>query len=74
MSVRRCLAKADIDDDETSPSITSEESAEIKRLKSEGRRLREDYAILRKASTFFAPAPSSSRPLTGVPHVSLWIG
>ena len=33
---------------------TSEEHAEIKRLKAENRRLREDVAILKAATTFFA--------------------
>ena len=33
---------------------TSEEAAEIKRLKAENRRLREDVAILKAATTFFA--------------------
>ena len=52
-SVRRWLARADVDDG-TRPGVTSEESAEVKRLKSENRRLREDNEILRKASIFFA--------------------
>jgi len=34
--------------------VTSEELAEIKKLKSENRRLREDVAILRAATSFFA--------------------
>jgi len=34
--------------------VTSEELAEIKRLKTENRRLREDVEILRAATTFFA--------------------
>ena len=34
--------------------ITTEEQAEVKRLKAENRRLREDVAILRAATTFFA--------------------
>jgi transposase len=33
--------------------VTSEELAEIKRLKAENRRLREDVEILRAATTFF---------------------
>ncbi|GAA1491483.1 hypothetical protein [Brachybacterium sacelli] len=65
-SVWGWLARADIDDDVTSSGITSEECAKIKRLTSEGRRLREDNAILRKASIFFGSAPSSSRPSTRV--------
>jgi transposase len=34
--------------------VTSDELAEIKRLKAENRRLREDVDILRAATTFFA--------------------
>lgn len=39
-SVRRWLAQAEIDDG-ARPGVTSEESAEIKRLKAENRRLKE---------------------------------
>ena len=52
-SVRRWLAQADVDDG-TRPGVTSEESAEVRRLKAEVKRLREDNEILRKASIFFA--------------------
>ena len=52
-SVRRWLAQAEVDDG-TRPGVTSEESAEIKRLKAENRRLKEDNEILRRASIFFA--------------------
>src|SRR5699024_343982 len=52
-SVRRWLAQAEIDEG-TRSGVTSEESAEVKRLKSENRRLREDNEILRRASIFFA--------------------
>jgi transposase-like protein len=34
--------------------VTSSETAEMKRLKAENRRLREDVAILKAATTFFA--------------------
>ena len=47
------LAQAEVDDG-TRPGITSEESAEVKRLKAENKRLREDNEILRRASIFFA--------------------
>ena len=52
-SVRRWLAQAEVDDG-TRPGITTEESAEVKRLKAENKRLREDNEILRRASIFFA--------------------
>lgn len=45
-SVRRWLAQAEVDDG-TRLGITSEESAEVKRLQVENRRLREDNEILR---------------------------
>lgn len=51
--MRRWLAQAEVDDG-TRPGLTSEESAEIKRLKSEVKRLRQDNEILRRASIFFA--------------------
>ncbi len=55
-SVRRWLAQADVDDG-TRPGVTSGESAEVKRLKTENKRLREDNEILRRASIFFASVP-----------------
>ena len=52
-SVRRWLAQAEVDDGGR-PGVTTEESAEVKRLKAENKRLREDNEILRRASIFFA--------------------
>src|SRR3954454_2797654 len=52
-SVRRWVAQAEIDDG-ARPGTTSEESAEIKRLRAENRRLREDNEILKAATVFFA--------------------
>jgi transposase len=52
-TVRRRIVQAEIDDG-ARPGITSVEQAEIKRLKAENRRLREDVDILRAATTFFA--------------------
>jgi transposase-like protein len=57
-TVRRCLVQADIDTGGR-PGMTSAEHAEIKRLKTENRRLREDVEILRAATTFFASMTSS---------------
>jgi transposase len=51
-SVRRWVLQADIDDG-TRDGVTSVELAEIKKLKAENNRLREDVAILRAATTFF---------------------
>ena len=51
-SVRRWVLQADIDDG-TRDGMSSAEHAEIKRLKTENTRLREDVAILRAATSFF---------------------
>lgn len=52
-TVRRWIVQADIDVG-ARPGVTSEEHAEIKKLKAENRRLREDVDILRAATSFFA--------------------
>lgn len=52
-TVRRWAVQADIDSGGR-PGVSSEEHAEIKRLKAENRRLREDNEILKAASVFFA--------------------
>jgi transposase-like protein len=52
-TVRRWVVQADVDDG-ARPGTPTKESAEIKRLKAENRRLREDVEILRAATTFFA--------------------
>ena len=52
-SVRRWVRQAEVDSG-MRPGTTSQESEEIKKLKAENRRLREDVAILRAATSFFA--------------------
>lgn len=52
-TVRRWMVQANIDAGDRA-GVTSVEQAEIKRLKAENRRLREDVEILRAATTFFA--------------------
>jgi len=52
-SVRRWVTQAQVDSGQR-PGVTSVESEEIKRLKAENRRLREDNEILKAASIFFA--------------------
>ena len=52
-SVRRWVVQAQVDAGERD-GVSTEESDEIKRLKAENRRLREDVAILKAAATFFA--------------------
>ena len=47
------MAQARVDAGER-PGVSSEENEEIKRLRAENARLREDVAILKAATTFFA--------------------
>ena len=51
-SVRRWVVQAQVDTGQR-PGVSSEEHDEIKRLKAENRRLREDVAILKAATSFF---------------------
>lgn len=51
-SLRRWVVQADIDAGQRQ-GLTSEEHAEIRRLKAENQRLREDVAILKAATSFF---------------------
>jgi transposase-like protein len=52
-TVRRWLVQADINAG-TRPGTTSDELAELKRLKAENRKLKEDLEILKAATVFFA--------------------
>lgn len=52
-SVRRWVRQAEVDRGERT-GVTTEELEEIRKLKAENRRLREDVAILRAATSFFA--------------------
>jgi transposase-like protein len=52
-TVRRWMVQADIDAG-TRAGASTDEQAEIKRLKAENKRLREDNEILRSATVFFA--------------------
>ena len=53
VSVERWVAQADVDAG-ARPGVTSEDLAEIRRLKAENKRLREANEILKAASVFFA--------------------
>jgi len=52
-SVRRWVRQAEVDRGERT-GVTSQDNEEIRKLKAENRRLREDVAILRAATSFFA--------------------
>lgn len=51
-SLRRWVAQAEVDAGNRE-GVTSQELEEIRRLKAENRRLREDVAILKAATSFF---------------------
>ena len=51
-SLRRWVAQADVDAGRRD-GVTSQELDEIRKLKAENRRLREDVAVLKAATTFF---------------------
>jgi transposase-like protein len=51
-SLRRWVNQAEVDAGDR-PGVSSEELEEIRRLKAENRRLREDVAILKAATSFF---------------------
>jgi transposase len=51
-SLRRWVAQADVDAGHRD-GVSSEELEEIRRLKAENRRLREDVAVLKAATSFF---------------------
>ncbi|MDR6558973.1 transposase-like protein [Arthrobacter pascens] len=48
----RWVARDEVDGGEA-PGVTIEENEELRRLRAENRRLREDVAILKAATTFF---------------------
>jgi transposase len=52
-SVRRWQAQAGVDAGDR-PGVTTQDNIEIKKLKAENKRLREDVEILRAATVFFA--------------------
>lgn len=63
-SVRRWVVQAQVDAGQR-PGVSSEENEEIRRLKAENRRLREDAAILKAATSFFV---GNSTPATVDPR------
>ena len=53
-AVRAWVKQADLDDGARSDGLTSDEQAELRRLRRENRRLAEDVEILKRATAFFA--------------------
>ena len=52
-TVRKWVCRAEVDDG-VRPGVTSEESAELRRLRAENRKLRRANEILKAAAGFFA--------------------
>jgi transposase len=57
-TVRTWVRRAEVDDG-ARPGVTSEESAELRRLRAENRELRRANEILKSAAGFFASMPAS---------------
>jgi transposase len=53
-TLRRWVMQAEVDGGERDGVTSQESDGEVRRLKAENRRLREDVAILKAAATFFA--------------------
>ncbi len=53
-AVRAWVKQADLDDGARTDGLTSDEQAELSRLRRENRRLAEDVEILKRATAFFA--------------------
>ena len=56
-AVRSWVKQADLDDGTRSDGLTSDEQAELSRLRRVNRRLAEDVEILKRATAFFASMP-----------------
>lgn len=61
-TIRNWVRQADLDDGKRHDGLTSEERAEIVRLRREVRTLREEREILKKAAAWFAKESDSTPP------------
>src|SRR5687767_13031613 len=61
-SIRNWLRQSDLDAGRRSDGVTSDERAELTRLRRENRTLREEREILKKAAAWFARETSSIPP------------
>lgn len=61
-SIRGWVKQADLDEGHRTDGLTTEEKEELRRLRRENERLREEREILEKASAWFAREASSIPP------------
>ncbi len=61
-SIRNWVAQADLDDGLRSDGLTTAEREELRRLRRDNRRLREEREILKKAAAWFAREADSIPP------------
>ncbi|MEA3411630.1 MAG: hypothetical protein U9R74_08830 [Pseudomonadota bacterium] len=62
-TIRNWMAQADRDDGRRNDGLTTVERDELRWLRSENRRLREEREILAKATAWFARETGSGKPL-----------
>ncbi len=61
-AIRNWVAQADLDDGLRSDGLTTAEREELRRLRRDNRRLREEREILKKAAAWFAREADSIPP------------
>ncbi len=65
MTIRSWIKQAELDAGERTDGLTTEERAELRKLRRDNRRLREERDILKKAAAWFARETKSVPPRDG---------
>lgn len=65
MTIRKWIKQAELDSGERDDGLTTEELGELRRLRRDNRRLREERDILKKAAAWFARETKSVPPRDG---------